>query len=129
MWHDHFSVGAPILRRIGGLISSPPTSLDSGSLNDLIATVGVVLAVAALVWVLRSGFPLSVRAYTAAALVVPALSNAVGPRPRMLLAAFPLAALGAARLSTRAYHVVLGTSVVLLVLLTYVTTTTLAAVP
>ena len=73
--------------------------------------------------------PLAVKSYTVAALVIPALSYAVGPRPRMLLAAFPLAVLAAGRLPTRAYNVVLGTSVVLLVALTYVTTTTLAAVP
>jgi hypothetical protein len=129
MWHDHFSIGAPILRRFQHLISAPPTSLDSGQLNDLIACIGIVFVAVALVLVLRSGWPLSVRAYTVAALVIPAMSNAVGPRPRMLLAAFPLAALAAERLSTRAYYVVLSTSVVLLVALTYVTTTSLAAVP
>jgi hypothetical protein len=129
MWHDHFSFGAPIARRIGGVITSPPTSLDPGRLNDTIATVGIIVAAIAVVLVLRTKWPLAVRVYTAAALVIPALSNAVGPRPRMLLAAFPLAALGASRLSDRAYNVILGVSVVLLVALTYVTTTSLAAVP
>jgi len=129
MWHDHFSVGAPILRRVEGLITQPPTSLGPGRLNDLIAVIGLVLLIGALVWVLRSSMPLAVKAYTVAALVIPALSYAVGPRPRMLLAAFPVAALVAGRLPTRAYRIVLGTSAVLLVALTYVTTTTLAAVP
>jgi hypothetical protein len=129
MWHDHFSAGASILRRIGGLFTRPPTSLDSGRLNDLIATIGIVLVIAAVVWLVRTAMPLAVKAYTIAALVIPALSYAVGPRPRMLLAAFPMAALLAGRLPTRAYNVVLGTSVVLLVALTYVTTSTLAAVP
>jgi Dolichyl-phosphate-mannose-protein mannosyltransferase len=129
MWHDHFSAGASILRRIGRLFTRPPTSLDPGRLNDLIATIGVLLAIAALVWLVRTAMPLAVKAYTIAALVIPMLSYAVGPRPRMLLAAFPLAALLAGRLPARAYNVVLGTSIVLLVALTYVTTTTLAAVP
>jgi hypothetical protein len=128
MWHDHFSVGEPVLRRLEGVITAPPTSLAPGRLNDLIADLGLVLLIAALVWVLRTAMPLAVKSYTVAALVIPALSYAVGPRPRMLLAAFPLAVL-AAGLPTRAYNIVLGTSVVLLVALTYVTTTTLAAVP
>ena len=129
MWHDHFSAGTGILRRLEGVITTPPTSLASGRLNDVIADVGIVLVVLALVWLARTPMPLAVKAYTAAALVIPALSYAVGPRPRMLLAAFPLAAFGAARLSNRAYYAVLGTSVILLVALTYVTTTSLAAVP
>lgn len=129
MWHDHISIGAPIVRRIAGAITSPPTSLDSGRLNDFIADVGIVFVVLALVWVWRAGWPLAVRAYTVAALVIPSISNAVGPRPRMLLAAFPLAALGAVHLRPRAYNAVLFGSIVLLVGLTYVTTTSLAAVP
>ena len=129
MWHDHLSVGAPIVRRLGGVITKPPTSLAPGRLNDLIAVIGLVLLIAAVVWVLRSSIPLAVKTYTVAALAIPALSYAVGPRPRMLLAAFPVAALAAGRLPTRAYRIVLGTSAILLVALTYVTTTTLAAVP
>jgi hypothetical protein len=129
MWHDHFSAGTGILHRLEGVVTNPPVSLAPGRLNDVIADVGVVLVIAALVWVLRTQMPLAVKAYTVAALVIPALSYAVGPRPRMLLAAFPLAAFGAGRLSNRAYNIVLGTSVILLVALTYVTTTTLAAVP
>jgi len=129
MWHDHLSVGTPILHRIQGVITRPPISFASGRLNDVIATIGIVVVIAALVWVLRTTMPLAVKVYTVAALVIPALSNAVGARPRMLLAAFPLAALLAGRLSNRGYNILLATSVVLLVALTYVTTTTFAAVP
>jgi hypothetical protein len=129
MWHDHISLGGSVLRRIGGLFRRPPISLESGRLNDLIATIGIVAVIAALVWVVRTAMPLAVKAYTIAALAIPALSYAVGPRPRMLLAAFPMAALLADRLPARTYNIVLGTSVVLLIGLTYVTTTTLAAVP
>jgi hypothetical protein len=129
MWHDHFSLGVSIVHRLGRVITKPPTSLESGRLNDLIADIGIVLVIAALVWVVRTAMPLAVKSYTIAALVIPALSYAVGPRPRMLLAAFPLFALLAGRLPTRAYNFVLGTSVILLIALTYVTTTTLAAVP
>src|SRR5262245_7708170 len=129
MWHDHISLGGSVVRRIGGLFTRPPVSLESGRLNDLIATIGIVAVIAALVWVVRTAMPLAVKSYTIAALAIPSLSYAVGPRPRMLLAAFPLAALAAGRLPTRTYNIVLGTSVVLLIGLTYVTTTTLAAVP
>jgi hypothetical protein len=129
MWHDHFSIAIPVIHRIGGLISRPPTSLQSGRLNDLIPTLGIVFVGLALWWTLRSALPLAVKTYTVAALAIPSLSYAVGPRPRMLFAAFPLAILGAAQLPRRAYNIVFGASVVILVLLTYVTTTTLAAVP
>jgi hypothetical protein len=129
MWHDHVSLGGSIVRRLGRVFTKPPTSLQSGRLNDLIADIGIVLVIAALVWVVRTAMPLAVKSYTIAALVIPSLSYAVGPRPRMLLAAFPLFALLAGRLPTRAYNIVLGTSVILLIALTYVTTTSLAAVP
>ncbi len=129
MWHDHLSIGAPLVHHITGLIKRPPTSLQSGRLNDLVPMIGIVFVASALWWTLRSALPLGVKVYTAAALLIPALSYAVGPRPRMLFAAFPLAILGAAQLPRRGYNIVLGASVVLLVLLTYVTTTTLAAVP
>jgi len=129
MWHDHVSFGAPVIHHLQGLFRSPPTSLDSGALNDLIAIAGTVFLVAGLVWVWRARWPLAVRAYAAAALIVPALSYAVGPRPRMLLAAFPLSIYGAEHLRRRAYMSVLTVSIMLLVALTYVTTTSLAAVP
>ena len=80
--------GAPIVHHLTGLFSHPPTSLDSGRLNDLIPTLGIVFVAFALWWTLRSTLPLAVKTYTTAALVIPSLSYAVGPRPRMLFAAF-----------------------------------------
>ena len=90
MWHDHFSVGVPIVRHLVGVFTKSPISLDPGHLNDLIADIGIVLVIVALVWVVRTAMPLAVKSYTIAALVIPSLSYAVGPRPRMLLAAFPV---------------------------------------
>src|SRR5262249_8844149 len=71
MWHDHFSLGAPIIHRIQGVFTHPPTSLGSGRLNDVIADIGIVLVIAALVWVVRTAMPLAVKVYTVAALVIP----------------------------------------------------------
>ncbi len=129
MWHDHFAFGVPIAKHFVGMFTSLPLSLASGRLNDLIATVGLVVAVVALVLLWRARWPLAVKAYTAIALLIPFGSNAVGHRPRMLFAAFPMAALAADRLSRRWYAIMLAVSIALLVGMTYITTTSLAAVP
>lgn len=128
MWHDQIDLGRPLVSRAVGAVTHLP-SLKPAGLNDLIGTLGLALAVVGLVWVWRSAWPLAVKAYTIAAIVLPLTSHAVGPRPRMLLAAFPLAIAGAERLSPRAYRAVLGVSAVLLVGLTYATASSYAAVP
>jgi hypothetical protein len=70
-----------------------------------------------------------VRAYTAMALLVPTLSVAVGPRPRMLFGAFPMAVLASERWTGRAHRTVVVISAVLLAALTVVITTSLASTP
>jgi hypothetical protein len=77
----------------------------------------------------RSRLPLAVKLFTLAALVVPLTSVAVGPRPRMLLAAFPMAIIAARRLSPRGYQIAVAASVVGLIVMTVLTTTSLTATP
>jgi len=61
-----------------------PTSFKPGSLNDIVAVGGVLIVILSVVLLWRSRWPLFMRVYTAAALAIPVLSVAVGPRPRML---------------------------------------------
>ena len=107
MWHDHFSVGGPILRPFEGVITSPPTSLDSGRLNDLIADhrASCSSIAARRVGAARP----RCRSPSSRTRSPPSSSRrcryAVGPRPRMLLAAFPLAALARGPVAdTRVQH-------------------------
>jgi hypothetical protein len=129
MWHDHISVGPPIYHRLVGMFQNPPINLDDGRLNDLFANIGIVLIVIGLVYLFRSKLPLVIKVYTAFALIIPATSAAVTPRPRMLLAAFPLAIVASMELSTRWYRVALAFSAIGLVVMTYLTASTLAVTP
>jgi hypothetical protein len=118
-----------VWRLVGDLTRRSPFSLESGRLNPLIGVVGLVLVVAGLVCLARWRPPLPVAVYTAFALLIPVTSAVVGPRPRMLLAAFPLAVFLATRLRGRSFRIVLGLSIVGLLAITMVTSTTLAATP
>lgn len=128
MWKDHIGYGQGIAQRLTGLFHHLP-SFRSGGLNDLVAVLGAIVVIGGLVLLWRARWPIAVRSYTAAALVVPALSVAVGPRPRMLFGAFPMAVLVAERSSRTTYRVALIASVVVLIALTVVMTTSLAATP
>jgi hypothetical protein len=127
MWHDHVSVAVPVFQRVAGVLTRWPLSLESGRLNDLIAVGGFVIVGFGLWATWRSRWPLVVRVYTAAALIIPSLSIAVGPRPRMLFAAFPVA--GMVAQSQRWYRVLLWGSVIGLVVLTHIVSSSLAATP
>jgi hypothetical protein len=129
MWHDHISVGEPIVRRFVGMVQHPPINLDDGKLNDVVANIGIVLIVIGLIYLFRSSMPLVIKVYTTLALIIPATSAAVTPRPRMLLAAFPLAIVAAMQLSNRWYRVALVASAVGLVGMSYLTASTLAVTP
>jgi hypothetical protein len=127
MWHDH-----PTITGLASLLAHAFTHLPSlrpGGFNGVLVVAGT-LAVGAGLWFLwRSGLPRTMQVYGTFALVMPLTSAAVGPRPRMLLAAFPLALVGAERLSARGYRRAVVASAVGLVVLTVLTTTTLTATP
>jgi hypothetical protein len=61
--------------------------------------------------------------------VIPALSVAVGPRPRMLFGAFPMAIAVADRSSRTVYRVAVIASAVILVAVTILITTSLSSTP
>lgn len=129
MWHDHTTFGGPVVHRMVHLLAHPVASLHSGGLNLLLDNLGVVAVAAGLYLLWRTGWPRLVVAFTAAALLFPLTSAAVGPRPRMLLAAFPLAIALAGRLPRKAYVAAAVASGAALCALSLVTATTLAATP
>jgi len=128
-WHDHLGYGQGVWKRFFGLIHHVPTSFRSGSLNDLVAIGGVLIVILSFVLLWRSRWPIAVRAYTAAALAIPVLSVAVGPRPRMLFGAFPMAVAVAEKSSRTVYRVAVIVSAVILVAITIVITTSLSSTP
>ena len=126
-WHDH-----PTLTGLASLLARAFTHLPSlrpGGLNGVLVILGTVAVGAGLWFLWRSAVPRTMQVYGTFALVMPLTSAAVGPRPRMLLAAFPLALVGAEVLSPRAYRLAVIGSAVGLVLLTILTTTTLSTTP
>jgi hypothetical protein len=129
-WHDR---PVPPTRAVASLVTSavrdPIPSLQSGRLNALVGMVGLALVVAGLLLLARAWLPLPVLVYTAAALLVPLTSDVVGPRPRMLIAAFPLAIVIASKLRARQLATFLALSAVGLFLTTLVISTTLAMTP
>jgi hypothetical protein len=128
MWHDHIGYGQGVASRVAGLVTHLP-SLRSGGLNDLVGVAGAGVVAASMVALWRWRGSVVVRAYTAMALLVPTLSVAVGPRPRMLFGAFPMAVLASERWTGRAHRTVVVISAVLLAALTVVITTSLASTP
>ncbi|HET6793550.1 MAG TPA: hypothetical protein VFH45_03865 [Acidimicrobiales bacterium] len=127
MWHDHVSptaVGHHFLKLLHHL-----PSLRSSGLNYLILNLGLVFVVGSLLLLRRSRLPGPVTLYTVAALLLPLTSVAVGPRPRMLLAAFPVAIAAAVRMSRRGFAVAAGLSAAGLACLSLLAATSLAATP
>ncbi|HEV2369351.1 MAG TPA: hypothetical protein VGR90_05715, partial [Acidimicrobiales bacterium] len=127
MWHDHMTLTA-VATYVRQLVTRAPSLRGSG-LDPLIVVLGLILIGAALFALRRVHWPAPVVAYTAAALLIPLTSVAVGPRPRILMAAFPVAILAAQRLRGRAFVAVTLASAVALGLLTFVTATSLAITP
>ena len=128
-WHDHLGYGQGVWKRMFGLFHHFPTSFHPGSLNDLVAVGGVIIVILSFVLLWRSRWPIAVRSYTAAALAIPVLSVAVGPRPRMLFGAFPVAVAVAEKSSRRVYRVAVIASAVVLIAVTVVITTSLSSTP
>jgi len=128
-WHDHLGYGQGVWNRMFGLFHHFPTSFKPGALNDVVAVGGVIIVILSAVLLWRSRWPLFLRVYTAAALAIPVLSVAVGPRPRMLFGAFPMAVAVADKSSRTVYRVAVIASAVILVAVTILITTSLSSPP
>ena len=127
MWHDHMTPTA-VGHYVAKLFHRVP-SLHSSGLNPLLLVLGVLFVAGSLLMLRTVRWPAHIVVYTAAALLLPLTSVAVGPRPRMLLAAFPMAVAAAERLSRRWFAAVAALSGVGLALLSLLSATSLAATP
>jgi hypothetical protein len=84
-WNSYLSLAYPF-RIIGGLIAHPITSFA----NQRLVFVGIVFVVIALVIAVRDRQPSVILAYGISVAVLALLTAPVGPRPRIILDAFPL---------------------------------------
>lgn len=127
-WQDRFAPLASLTDRIHRLPSAVP-SLSPGGLNELSWWLGLVLVGIGVVALLRWRPPLAISAYGIAAVAASMASLQVGPRPRMILAAFPLLLAAGVIVSGRRYRILLGLFVIGTIALSAVTFATLAATP
>lgn len=128
-WRDRMDLGRAALERLRVMVAEPHWSLDPRQLNDLVGALGLVFAVVAVVLLVRWRPPIPVLLYGVGAIAMAIVSEHIGPRPRMLLAAFPLVVAVAVALKGRAYAAVLAASAVGFTALTAITLSSLAATP
>jgi hypothetical protein len=128
-WNDHIDLGAAALERLRVMVTEPHASLAGTQLNDLVGAVGLVVLAVSLMLLVRWRPPSPVICYTVVAVAMAVASEHVGPRPRMLLAAFPLIVATAVATQGRVYRVITVACGVLLVAVTALTFATRAATP
>lgn len=122
-WHGQLNPYATTVSMVYRTIVHP------GTLNYLVPTLGLVLVVIGAVLLRHWRPPAVVWIYAAGVMALALLSAPVGARPRFFLVAFPLAIATARIVKGRAFVILLGSSAVLLVAVTLVTTTTLKLTP
>ncbi len=125
-WGDRV---APLAALVYHARMLPMMSLRSGGLNDLVWFASGAIGVLGLVALVRWRPPLPVLAYGVLAALLALSSYQVGLRPRMLLTAFPILLAVGVVLRGRAFAVVTGVSVVLLIVLSVLSFGTLAVFP
>jgi hypothetical protein len=128
-WKEHFDLGVGTARHVMTLLGTLEVSLRPAGLIDLTVAAGMLLAVIGLVALWRWRPPAPVLIYGTGAVALAAASSVVGPRPRMVLGAFPLIMAVAVITRGAAYRRILTVSAVLLVAMTWVTFTTTAVAP
>ena len=89
-WGDHFGVSVQSAHRFIDFVTSGPLGLHQGQLNDFVWAGGWVLGLIGACVLVRTGLPLVLKVYGVAAFAFACLSYNVGPRPRLLLSAFPV---------------------------------------
>ncbi|CAA9261512.1 MAG: hypothetical protein AVDCRST_MAG20-2730 [uncultured Acidimicrobiales bacterium] len=98
-------------------------------MNNTVVVAGTLLAVVGLVLLARSGLPGEVVVFAVIVLGLALVSETLGPRPRFVLAAFPLFYAAAARLRGAAFSSVLGMAACALGGFTVLSVVTLQATP
>ncbi|HZT67597.1 MAG TPA: transposase [Acidimicrobiales bacterium] len=115
----YWTVIQPVVR----LFQSP------GLLDNTVLVAGLVFAIGAGLALWRWRPPAILSIWAAGVMALALMSAPVGTRPRFLFVAFPLIFALAVRMGRRTYYTAVALSVPLFGALTYLTITTLAAVP
>lgn len=97
--------------------------------NNTVVVAGALVAVVALVLLLRSGLPGEVVAFAVLLLGLAFVSETLGPRPRFILTAFPVFYAAALHLRGAAFSSVLGMAACTLGAFTVLSVTTLLVTP
>jgi hypothetical protein len=129
MWRDHLDVGFTALQRVGQSLTGPAPSLAPGGLNIQTVGVGVLLAVVGITFMIRWRPPLPVAVFTLATVLTACASVNVGPRPRLLLAAFPVAIAVAKLVRGRLFVAIVTVSALGMVAMTALTVGSLSVTP
>jgi hypothetical protein len=129
LWRDHLDVGLTAVRRVGEALIGPAPSLAPGGLNIPAVAVGALLGVVGVMFVLRWRPPLPVALFTLATVLMACGSVNVGPRPRLLLAAFPVSIAVAKYIRGRVFVAVVTVSALGMVALTALTVASLSVTP
>jgi hypothetical protein len=129
IWRDHLDVGTTALTRIWQAVTGPRPTFAPGGLNIDVVAIGAVLGIVGIVLLVRWRAPLPVVVFGVATVLMACASVNVGPRPRLLVAAFPVAIAAARKLRGVAFGAVLVLSAATMVFFTVLTCTSLAATP
>ena len=128
-WNDHLGISLQALHRFIDFVTSGPIGVHEAQLNDLVWAGGWVIGLIGAWLLVRSRLQLVLKVYGAAAFVFACLSYNVGPRPRLLVSAFPVVIAFAVTIRGRSFRWLLFASAVGLAALSVLTFATLAAVP
>lgn len=121
-WNEGFDLGLTTTRRLGRVLIEP-----FGNVNDLIAALGMVFLVGAVIALVRSRrLPPVMVVYTAGVVFLALGSSVLGARPRFLWTAFPLFIPLGERLKDTSLALVIGIFGALLVALTVISVATQA---
>jgi Mannosyltransferase (PIG-V) len=121
IWHERISPLAS-LRKAAGL-------MHGFDLNDLVPTLGLIVAVAGIVLLLRWKPPPVLVVYAVGVVVLAAAAGNLGVRPRFVTTAFPLAQAFAWRLQGVSFAVLLAVCAALMATLTFLVAVTLLLIP
>ncbi|UDY37519.1 hypothetical protein [Dermatobacter hominis] len=128
-WKEQMDFGRGTGERVWRVVTERSASLAPTGLIDVTVVAGVVLAIVGLVALWRWRPPLPVQLYGVGVIALSATSAVVGPRPRMVLGAFPLAMAVGVVWDGRAHRRIVLVGGVLLVALSWITFTTTAVAP
>lgn len=128
-WQDHMDPGVTAFKRVWQTFTGPAPSLHAGGLNIQVVALGAVLAVVGIYFLLRWRPALPVTLFGLGVIAMACTSVNVGPRPRLLLPAFPVAIAVARGVRGKTFVAIAVVSALAMAVLTGITVASLAATP